>query len=293
MICNMKIHKTKFAVFIAVVVSTISMMSFDVLNDTGQAGRTASPGETTCNGCHTGFALNDGMGSVTITSPDLSNWEYMTGDTYTINITVARMGAPLFGFGTECLTMDAIPQNAGILQVTNTAETQILNATVNTVVRKNMTHKLNGGLGTDTKTFSFRWIAPTTNVGNVTFYAAGNATNGNGAKTGDHIYTTTQLVTPAIGAGSQEEVIASADFTMFPNPANENIFVSYSAPVGDEVIFSLMSVDGKVVTNDFTFQGTGSTATSTIELPSDLSSGIYLLKMVNGEKVNVRRIVIQ
>jgi uncharacterized protein (TIGR03437 family) len=49
-------------------------------------------------------------------------------------------------------------------------------------------------------TFQFDWTPPATNVGPVTFYVAGNAANGNGANTGDQIYTSSVQLTPAIPA---------------------------------------------------------------------------------------------
>lgn len=290
----MKLNKTKFAVAAAIIVAGLATMSFDVLEDNGKAGRTGSPGETTCTGCHTGAVLNDGVGSVVISSPDLGiTWEYMPGDTYTINVTVARPGMPLFGFGLECLTGTTPAQNAGTLLVTNPAETHILNATVNSVARRNMTHQLNGGLSANSKTFTFRWVAPTTNVGNVTFYCCGNAANNNGAKTGDFIYSTTQVVTPAIGAGTGNIVDAARAFTVFPNPANENVYVNYTIAQGETVDFTLMTLDGKSIGPVYTFGGTGSFATSALVLPAGLAKGIYFVRMQSGDNNAVQKVVIE
>lgn len=286
--------KTRAALFAALLLSAASTMSFDIMEDSGKAGRTGSPGETTCTGCHTGFAINDGGGSVVISSPDLgTTWEYLPGDTYTIEVTVSRTGCPLFGFGLECLTGSTPAQNAGTLIVTNPAETHILNATVSTVVRKNMVHTLNGGLGTDSKTFSFKWAAPTTNVGNVTFYCCGNATNMNGAKTGDHIYSTSQVVTPAFGAGLNEPAGNAQTFSVYPNPSNENFHVTYSVAAGERVDFTLMTLDGKVAGPAYTFTGNGSATTSTIILPHDFAAGIYLLRMQHGDMATVQKIIIE
>lgn len=290
----MKLKKTSIAVIAAIAVTGFATMSFDVLDDNGKAGRTGSPGETTCTGCHTGAVINDGNGSVVISSPDLgTTWEYMPGDTYTIEVTVSRVGSPLFGFDLECLTGSTPAQNAGTLVVTNSAETHILNATVSTVVRKNMTHQLNGGLGTDTKTFSFHWIAPATNIGNVTFYCTGNATNMNGAKTGDHIYSTTQVVTPAFGAGTGDLSEADPIFNVFPNPASENIFVNYNIEAGERVDFTLTTLDGKSVGPVYTFTGTGTRATSMLALPTDLAAGIYFIVMQSGSTNSIRKVVIE
>lgn len=285
--------KTHIAIIGAIAVAGFATMSFDILDDTGKAGRTGSPGETTCTGCHTGAVLNDGVGSVTISSPDLPTWEYMPGDTYLINVTVSRLGSPLFGFDLECLTGSTPAQNAGTLIVTNTAETHILNAIVSTVTRKNMTHKLNGGLGTDTKTFTFKWAAPTTNIGNVTFYCTGNATNGNGAKTGDHIYSTTQVVTPALGANINDIANLDRTFSVFPNPANENVFVNYNVAIGEQVDFTLMTLDGKSAGPGYTFAGSGERTTSLINLPADLAPGIYFIRMQSGNLNSIQKVVIE
>ena len=51
-------------------------------------------------------------------------------------------------------------------------------------------------------TFEFDWMPPATNQGAVTLYVAGNAANGNGSPSGDHIYTS-QLTLSATDAGPQ------------------------------------------------------------------------------------------
>ena len=54
---------------------------------------------------------------------------------------------------------------------------------------------------TGSQTYEFDWTPPATAVGNITIYVAGNAANGNGNETGDHIYTANYTLTPA-AAGS-------------------------------------------------------------------------------------------
>jgi hypothetical protein len=47
-------------------------------------------------------------------------------------------------------------------------------------------------------TFLVDWTPPATNVGNITLYAAGNAADGTNTEGGDHIYTTSLELTPAV-----------------------------------------------------------------------------------------------
>jgi hypothetical protein len=160
-------------------------------NANGVANRNGAPGETACNasGCHTSNALNSGGGSITITD-NIPTTGYIPGQTYTINVTVAKTGVNLFGFGFEAVSSSNT--TAGTLVVLNAASTKTLNGT-----RTNMVHLTNSGVSASSKTFTFGWIAPSTPNGNVTFYAAGNAANGNGSDTGDYIYTTTKTITPS------------------------------------------------------------------------------------------------
>jgi len=271
--------KSRIAVATCLLVAASSALSFDILDDNGKAGRTGSPGEQTCQTtCHTGSVLNDGIGSVTISSPDMVNWEYMPGDTYNIAVKIKRMGTPLFGFATECLTMQSVPNNAGLFLNTIPAETHILSATVNTVSRKSITHQLNAGLSNDSMVYTFKWIAPSTNVGNATFYVAGNAANNNGAKTGDHIYTVTQLITPAFGA-SINEATAQTEFNVFPNPVAESINLRFNAAGGERINFTLHNSEGKLVHTFPLVIADGGKEELAFAIPAELNAGLYILSM--------------
>lgn len=286
--------RNSFIALLLVAVAALTVTSgFEIQDNTGQAGRTGSPSEQTCNiTCHTGFALNDGTGSITLSSPDMPTWEYMPGDTYRIEVTVARVGNSLFGFDVECLTGATPPQNAGTFIITNTTETQIKNFVVSPVTRKNVVHKLNGGIGTDSKTWSFDWICPTTNVGNVTFYATGNAANGNNTSSGDHIYKTSQVVTPAIGAGISDNN-AQNGFNVYPNPAHDNLSVSFTAEPNEDVMINLISLEGKVVSTLYNGTSNGLPAQLQLALPTDLQQGMYLVQLAHGNVSVTHRIVVQ
>lgn len=191
----------------------------DILNEDGKAGRTGSPGEFDCTGCHTSFPVNSGGGSITISSPNLTNWQYIPGQIYQIDVTVAKTGAPLFGFGFESLRSTG--SNAGTFTITNSTETQLKNANINGNNRTNVVHKEDGGLTMDSHTFTFNWTAPSTNIGNITFYAAGNAADNQGDSLGDYIYKTSRVVTPtAVGIN---------------DPAYKNRVSIYPTPVSTEL----------------------------------------------------------
>lgn len=173
------------------------------MSDNGKAGRTDSPGENNCTtGCHSTYTLNSGSGSVSIQSAGTPGFKYTPGQTYNMSVTVAQAGIGLFGVGIEALI--ASGDNAGTLNITDLASTAIkTSSAVIPFVRRNIVQTLNGGQSQNSKVFNFSWTAPAAGTGDVTFYFAGVAANGNGTKIGDWVYTGLQLFTEDCAAPAQ------------------------------------------------------------------------------------------
>ncbi|MBP6334711.1 MAG: hypothetical protein KA444_04495, partial [Bacteroidia bacterium] len=173
--------------FVAVI-----LFSSEQLSDDGRAGYTGSPGESDCTNCHGSFAVNTGGGSITLQNGGMPTNEYVAGQTYNLSITVARSSNSLFGFGFEAL--NTLNDNAGTLNITDAAATQIKTRVVNSITRRNVVHQLNAGSASGSKTFNFSWTAPITGAGPVTFYFAGAACDGNGNDNNDYIYKSSLTV---------------------------------------------------------------------------------------------------
>ena len=159
-------------------------------------------GGATCNqsGCHSGSALNLAGGKVQITLPGAAT--YVPGQTQKITVTVSDPVQRTWGFqltarvqSTNAQTGDLNPADASTLVVC--ADDSIKSTTCPAAFNTQFIEHSGPKSGTGSGTFTFNWTAPATDVGTVIFYAAGNAANGNGADTGDHIYTTTQQLTAA------------------------------------------------------------------------------------------------
>jgi len=157
-------------------------------------GVTGAPGENTCNqlGCHNSFALNSGGGSLVVTAPS----QYAPGDTLDLQVGLAQTGQLRWGF--ELTALDAQGNPVGQLLVVDPARTQKSTALSG---RQYIKHTK---VGTDSGTvnvapgWTLRWVAPPSDSGIVTFYAAGNAANGNAISTGDYIYTTSTTTSPVV-----------------------------------------------------------------------------------------------
>src|SRR5215510_3045621 len=153
--------------------------------------QTGAPGESTCASCHFSFPLNSGPGTFTITGLPAT---YSSGQEVDITITLTQSNRARYGFEVTALT-DSGAQ-AGTLIVTDSARTQIAPPSGG---RTYIEHTSSGTApsATNQGSWTFKWRAPATGAGRVTFYAAGNAANGNFSPDGDFIYTTTAVTQPA------------------------------------------------------------------------------------------------
>jgi len=150
--------------------------------------KTAAPGEGVCTDCHGGNVVNpDALGSVTIDGVPTS---YLPGHTYPLTVTVQRTGQQRWGFELTALkTADATA--AGTITITNTI-TRMGSLSGRTYVEQTTVNGADGTFtGQTSGSWDFGWTAPAAGAGAVTFYAAGNAANGDQSNSGDLIYTKT------------------------------------------------------------------------------------------------------
>ena len=167
------------------------------------------------SGCHGGGQINAFTGNISITS-NAANNIYKIYSTYTITYTVTESGKVRFGF--ESVVLNSSNNAIGTFTVINSANTYSAISSG----RRFVGH-VNAG---SNKVWTVKWKAPSTYGGPVTFYAAGNAANGNGnADAGDHIYKSTLILYPAVNAGISEQAAGQIKLSLYPNPASNEVNV--------------------------------------------------------------------
>lgn len=205
---------------------------------------TGAPGEQTCGtaGCHVGNDPNGATGALQLSGLPAS---YRPNQEIDLTLTLTQTNRARFGF--QITVIDDQGRKAGELIVTDAARTQKGIGFVGGNQREYINHTFNGTLpnGPNQGGWSLRWKAPAQSAGRVTFYAIGNAANGNGATSGDFIYTTNQRLqfSPAlptvasVSAASfatgalAPETIASA----FGTGLSQNVAVANSVPLPTEL----------------------------------------------------------
>ncbi len=160
-------------------------------------------GPGSCTVCHRGPALNAGPGSVKIILP--SGNSYSPGVTQHISVQVSDPQQRRWGFQMSArLKSNQANGQAGDFSPTD-AFTQVIcdnaapkpcaaNALVQ-FIEHTAAGTRNGVTGGTT--FEFDWTPPATDAGNIVFYVAANAANGDGNLTDDHIYTSSVEITSA------------------------------------------------------------------------------------------------
>lgn len=206
-----------------------------------------------------------------------------------MSVTVARSANSLFGVAVEAL--DGSNANAGTLNITDAASTQIKSRTVSGVSRRNVVHQLNGGATSGSKEFDFSWTAPATNIGPVTFYFAGVAADAQGDEANDYVYSGSQVANPNTSGITSIENASSP--SVYPNPASNFVTVSYTAKQSGLVTMNLFTLNGQLVHKQLASSMQSGPHTETIRDLDALPAGVYMLQTIVDGSAKIQKVIIQ
>ena len=205
-----RIKVTCLALFLAALV--VELLSNNTVRTVGafaegpNPGHSGAPGELTCavSGCH-GGEPNTGPGQFQITAPS----SYEPGKTYQITVTHSTTDTSRRRWGFQLTALDGSSNKAGDFQ--STSITQVLQGGPSGN-RQYIEHNFLGTFQGQPSgaMWTVDWVAPSSDVGRVTFYAAGNQANNNGNESGDQIYSTSVSV-PVATAITGAPVITGAE----------------------------------------------------------------------------------
>jgi hypothetical protein len=153
-------------------------------------GFTRAPGESVCTECHDSFGeeTNRGPGELRLEHPA----RYELGQMVTITVVLDHVGQRRWGFQLTALTTDTL-EPAGEFVLADPVHTQIVEGPTG---RRYVEHTRAGTFAgqPDRAQWTLIWRAPERDVGPVTFYATGNAADGDGTRLNDWIYSTESTI---------------------------------------------------------------------------------------------------
>lgn len=178
-----------FYVFIGLLLFVMILISYRAITYSGgpNGGLTNAPGENNCTSCHSGSLITSGTNwnNMSLTT-DIPLTGYLPDSVYSITLSHSQSGIGTWGF--QITVLQTSNNNmAGSFTITNSVKTQKKTSGS----KEYVTHTSSGTSGSGSNSWSFSWKAPSSNVGDVKFYAVVNAANGNGMTSGDQIYAKT------------------------------------------------------------------------------------------------------
>ena len=235
------------------------------------AGYTNAPGDLgNCTACHDEFEIpNFGPGSVRMTGMPAV---YNPGQQYTVAVVVQQANRQRYGF--QLTAIDADGRRAGTLESLG-SDTQV-NEVTGAGGRQYIEHTEIGVFpnGASSRTWQVRWTAPSTDIGTVRFWFAGNAANGSGDNQGDYIYTSssssdspTSVVTVALQSNLTGLVLAAGshqtiNWAVTGSSNIDNIELRYSTDDGATFPITnliLSTTNPQTTSHDWTVPNTPST----------------------------------
>jgi hypothetical protein len=229
-------------------------------------GRTGAPGEQNCTGCHAGTAQDgSNVNLITLLQGATPITSYVPGANYTVALSMSTAAAKK---GFQATVLDASGNMAGDF-------TAGLNTQVNGTTRKYANHTSASNTSATTL-WGWTWQAPSTNVGDVTFYVATNETNNNGNDNGDVIYLSQHIFSAQSGAGIEENEIDN-NFMAGYSASKNSVVITCNTLVSGAMSMNLFDMSGKLIYSKYIGQSIPGQIKENVQLPTVIESGMYVV----------------
>ncbi len=239
---------------------------------------TGSPlDNTSCanSGCHFGGAFRTNITAVLLKGGDTVS-QYIPGEEYVFQININSINNPAaYGFQTVAL-MGEDNESGGLFQ---SGPDQTNFVTINNRLYVEHAAPRNSNV------IEVGWLAPEAGSGDVSFYAAGNAVNLDGATSGDSpsIMPQPLVVSEGIASGIFKVDRLSVNLSLYPNPGSDWLNIEIvGADIGSYQI-QLIDIAGKVVWSQ-QLNIIEQQFVKKINL-SGFQLGLYFLKLTDGNAV--------
>ncbi len=276
----------KAVIFLMLAIIIFGASAFTVLHTSGYAYASGSPYDgSSCALCHGGGPTTPTV--IVNANPAFGSGNtYSPGSTYTLDVVVS--GAyPKYGFNTEILDSNNpnVVNDAGICGPPVSANVSKIPASGGNPT--NYTHNFPIGSAGST-TFSFQWTAPAS--GPVYIYTSGLGVNFTSTSGGDKVATYSVILGPTVGIATHSE--SEIDFKIFPNPATDKVRLSFFAQEKSFVSVKLYALNGQLIAELLNTICAHGPQISDINLPSDLSRGMYFVRIKMNDHEISKRLVL-
>lgn len=255
--------KHYFFIFLLLIpVSAFILMSNSAGRTSGSSG---SPGDggNTCTECHAGGSFS---ASLQITD-DIPVGGYDLNTVYNITVTNTST-ASKHGFQ---VTAEKTSNNAKVGSFTAGTGSQSFSN------NNYLTHTTSGN---NQNSWSFTWTSPATDEGEIKFYSASVAANGNGVTSGDQVVTASTSGVTTLGIPAAKRL----SFEMYPNPASADLTIQLPSDSENATVQFYDYLGRLALTKNI------SSSNDKLNI-KELSAGIYILKVISEDKIGSQKFV--
>jgi Secretion system C-terminal sorting domain len=254
-----------------------------------QKGYTGAPGDQagTCATCHnTGtFAptakieVFDSLGTTLVT-------RYVLGRQYTIRMTITAASGTPTGFGFQMI--DIRKKDSSNVKGFLAKTSQAANIGIDTITTSGRIYAEHNARLTS-NIIDVKWKAPSTDLGTIVFYGAGNAVNAGGTNAGDNgtPSTSVQIVSPL--SAKTNELAENVHIQLSPNPTPSVLTINLESKVSRALDLRVADMSGRAVISEKWAIQTGENQ-KIIDLKS-LVKGAYMIQILDNQNVISKKIV--
>jgi Secretion system C-terminal sorting domain len=273
--------------------SAVALLILFVSNARGpivaqQKGYTGAPGDQpmTCVTCHNGGTFTptatiqvfNAAGTTAVT-------KYALNTEYTIRLTINATGAPT-GYGFQMIDIRKSDNSnfKGFLPKTS----QAANIGIDTITATGRVYAEHNARLT-TNVIDVKWKSPATDLGNIVFYAAGNAVNSGGSSAGDNGTASVSVQLPSPITSSVNELADNINIQVSPNPTPSTVALRLDSKINKSVKVQVVDIAGRAIFSEKWNVTIGENQRS-IDL-RDFSKGIYMVQIVEGQDVVSKKVI--
>jgi hypothetical protein len=243
-------------------------------NGIGIGSVAGAPGESNCTSCHSGSTQSGAsINTLTLLSGTTPVTFYTPGSTYNVG-----------------LTMTPNPTRRGFQAVAMNSSDAVV-GTFTALVGARIVSNRAMHSSTADAAWTWKWTAPSTDVGTVTFYVATMKAGGSSNQTGDVVYLSQHVIGSA--ASISEEIIDKYNFSAGYSATDNSVLMNFNSLVQGDMYFNLIDLSGRSVFTYSMGQSVVGKNSEKIVLPEDLKNGMYVVNMFVNNNAMEKKIIIQ
>lgn len=243
--------------------------------DEDRTGSPLSSGSCSVGGCHDSGTFNPSV-QIELLKDNVAVNKYLPGETYEMKVTITAGTGNPSGYGFQAVALRS--SNNG-----NTGSWATPPAGVQKITLSNgRTYVEHSEPKTGSNFFEVEWTAPAIGIGDIKFYAAGNAVNLNNESTGDGANTAQLTIEEdiPISVKTEQQIL---DFSIFPNPVQEVLNLKIGSRYAERIELKITDVNGKTVQTQ-RFDLAEGPNEENINV-GNLAKGLYLIQLINEHEV--------